>query len=188
MVLGDRGIQLLGDRIDDVRILDRQNDGLSEIMVTFNMCRNANLMDNLRHHQFQVRLLALPHHGNHIGRGVPHPCQLNHAFNEDFRIKGLEEIVAGAGAHHLPLKPRIIEARHDHKLRRILGIVLKYLVHHRDGIHMGEKNITQNHVRMLPANRLNQLLSILRNRHRLNPITPEQLRAQFAELCIIICN
>ncbi len=61
ILLGNRRIKLFGDRIDDLRMFDGHYDGVTQIVIALDVCRYADLMENVRdgHLKFMVNAVDL---------------------------------------------------------------------------------------------------------------------------------
>ena len=66
VMLGNRGIKNLGNGIDDLVVLDHHDDGTAEILITLDMCRNADLVNDLG--DLRLKIAVVPQgHISHAG-------------------------------------------------------------------------------------------------------------------------
>ena len=151
MLLGYGGIQPLRDRIDDPVILDRHKNGIPQILIPLDMCRYADLVDDLRHLHLQrlLRLRIPPCIPAHRRRRMI-PAQRQDTLRHLPGIKRLQEIIIRPCRQRLPLQRRIVKAGHNHHTRALGQLQSIQSLQHTDGIQPGQKKVQQHHVRLLP--------------------------------------
>ena len=139
--LGDLRIQALGNSVDVLGLIHREQNGIAQKLIALDVRRNADLVQNFRNR----KLVA-------VG-GDPHTvfgtaCQLDHMGNQHIFIKGLHQekrkaIVQQNLLHLFALKrPRYQKN----------GFALAFCfvaLFDRYGIQPGHKGIQQHHIRLL---------------------------------------
>ena len=115
MLLGHGGVQALRDGVDDLIVADREHDRVAQILISLDVRRDADLMDDLRHLHLERRVLRrrvlLPLRLRRV------PAQRQDPPGHLARVERLEKIVIGSGTHRLALQCRIVEPAHDHHQR-----------------------------------------------------------------------
>ena len=140
VVLGHAGIKLLGHSVDDIGRAHRHQNGITEIVVSLDMGRNADLVQNLRHLDFQ-RFLPLR------GRGDRRWCEirdLHHTLRKLARVKRGHHEIGCARSHHLALNRGTGKVGKDQKNGNIL--FTRTRLHHTDPVQTRHKQIRQNDV------------------------------------------
>lgn len=94
-----RGIELLGDIVDDIGILHRHFDAFAEITVSLDVRRDSDVDENTADLFVQAGL-------SHLGREVlarkrRRPGDLPHALLQELKIEGLYHVIARSLVHRL---------------------------------------------------------------------------------------
>ena len=100
--LGDLGVEDLGDGVDHVHVLDGEDDGLAQVLVTLDVGGHADLVDDVGDDGLQVRVVvaalrALAEVHTHARGAGQIEAQLADAADEGLHVAGLgDEIVRAA--------------------------------------------------------------------------------------------
>ena len=86
-MLGNGGIELLGDRIDNIRIVDRHHDRFPQVVITLDMRRYADLMDDIGDDHFKSGASARVGDAGHIVPTLA-PGKLHNPFASTSMSKG----------------------------------------------------------------------------------------------------
>ena len=170
---GHLGVEDLGDGVDDIHIVHRQDDGLSEVLVALDMGGNADLVNDVRDHA----LNAGPVHP--AGRGIPGALpspDLLHALHQDIHIAGLEHEVANpqAGCRCGNIIRHKGRSRQGHRL----SVQIADGFQHTDAILLAEHQVQYQHLGLPLIDQPDGLLSIARRPHYLEAVRTLQGRRQ----------
>ena len=126
----DRRIQLLRHCAEQIHIGDDQRNGIANVLIAFDMCRNADLMDQVRNIHFQIigcqRILQYQRFAQMALRGIMNKIflfmvlQLIDPFDQHAHIDRLDKIILRAQMHGL-LDHRILSDCRGHNHTRIFG-------------------------------------------------------------------
>ena len=187
MLFRDSRIQALGHRVDDVVVLNGHEDGIPQVLISFDMGRHTDLMDDFRHPHFQA---AARGNGGLGGADGFHPlfaAQRQNAFGHFVGVEGLEKVIVGTGQHGLPLQVVVIKAGHHHKLRLGSRGGL-YAFDHADSVEAGQKEIHDNHVGMPTLDTAEQLAAVFFDRFHIQTMTAHDVRTRDTKMLTVICQ
>ena len=88
-----RRIKLLGDRVHGSGVQQGQNDGFPQIVITFDMGRHADIMENIGDHDFQLLNRDEILSGSGVLNGIFTAKRVN-AFQKQGKLYRLEHVVA----------------------------------------------------------------------------------------------
>ena len=146
VLLCDRGVEDLGDRVDDLAVLDRHQNGGAEILIALDVGRHADLMNDLGDLRFNIGCLHILGRGEEasaavLGDGVD-------MLTKATEIVGLDKAKLGArrGGFH---KGILIGKYREHdKGGRLVGRVVDLLAvaKHADAVQLGEAEVKEDDV------------------------------------------
>ena len=185
-MLGNGGIELLGDRIDNIRIVDRHHDRFPQVVITLDMRRYADLMDDIGDDHFKSGASARVGDAGHIVPTLA-PGKLHNPFGQHLDVEGAQKIVNCTGCEQLPLDHPILIIDRHHELRLVLGRSVMDCFHHSKRIEMGHYHVDDGDSRILCEDHFHHLCTVPRCGDGLISISAQRCGRLCAELLIILC-
>ena len=170
---GHLGVENLGDGVDNVHIVHRQDDGLPQILVALDMGGDADLVNDVRDHA----LNAGPVHP--AGRGIPGALpspDLLHALHKDIHIAGLEHEVSNPQTGNRC--GNIIRHKGRSRQGHRLPVQIADGLQHTDAVLLAEHQVQHQHLGLSLIDQPDGLLSVARRSNHLEAIRTLQSRRQ----------
>ena len=196
MVLRYRRIENLCNRIQHIHVFYRHHNCISQILITFNMGRDANLVNHIgyiclkipfyiRHLRFIRRNLA-----DFCSPFLPISLQALNPVQQHIMVKGLHDIVAGAQQKSVFRNSLLSNGRNDHKFRFFLeAAVLSDLFHDCQTVQLGHYDINQNNIRLLFPYNLTCFFAVSGNAHNLEFfVLVQNFLKNLHHSFVIVCN
>ena len=196
VLLGDGRIQFLGDCSKQIHIFNHHHDSIPQILISLDMRRNTNLMDDTGDLDFKITFLP----GFSAGKNRPGILHLSlirffasrhlmDTFHQNIQIKRLHYVILRTQTDSL-LRDLLLSDRRQHDDPRILfqfHIIDSF--QNTQPVQMRHDHIEDQNIRLFSPNPLHCFQSVITDERNLDFIKVcKIIRQDLAKLLIIISN
>ena len=179
--LRDGRIKDLRDRGQHLRIPDGHDDGISQILVSFNMGRNSDFMQHLGHIRLEIlfyiglfikiRLDLLHIRMYRTCRFYPTATDSVDLIQNNIPVEGLHNIIIGSEPEGVLCHILAAGRRHHDEGRVVLYLrVVFYFFHDGNSVQSRHDHIHENNIRIRADDHVVRILAIIRLSYYMDPV------------------